>query len=409
MDFFRVQTTQQVKETLKGLTPLGGEGVVLENASGRVLAEDVICSDAFPPFDRSAMDGYALRAKDTFGASEGSPALLEVCGEVKMGEKPAIGVGPAGAVRISTGGMLPEGADAVVMVEYTQVIDERTIEVFRAVAPGENVIQQGEDIKEGERILEKGHRLRPQDLGALASLGRGMVRVYRRPRVGIISSGDEVVPIDSVPQGGEIRDTNRYTLWALTLEAGGEPFHFGIAKDELRDLQGKLEEGLAKSDVVVISGGSSVGTRDLTIEAIGSLAQAEILLHGVALSPGKPTILAKVGEKVIWGLPGHPVSAMVIFITLVAPSLWRMGGRKDWDTPYPWTLRAKASRNIPSAQGREDYVRVKFALEGDELVAVPIFGKSGSISTMVKGDGLLRVEMDSEGVEEGEEVEVWPF
>lgn len=409
MDFFQVQTTQQVKEILKGLTPLGVENAVLEDAAGRVLAEDIISSEDFPPFNRSVMDGYALRAEDTFGASEGGPAPLEVWGEVRMGERPSIAVRPGAAVKIGTGGMLPEGADAVAMVEHTQLIDERTIEIFRAVAPGENVIQKGEDLKNGEKILEKGHRLRAQDLGALATLGKGMVRVYRRPRVGIISSGDEVIPIDSVPHGGEVRDTNRYTLWALTLEAGGEPFHLGIAKDELGDLQRKLEEALYKGDMVAISGGSSVGTRDLTIEAVGSLPQAEVLLHGVAVSPGKPTILARAGEKVIWGLPGHPVSAMVIFMTLVAPSLWRMGGRKDWDAPQSWLLRAKASRNIPSAQGREDYVRVKLDLEGGALVAIPIFGKSGSISTMVRGDGLIRIDMESEGIQEGEEVEVWPF
>jgi molybdopterin molybdotransferase len=409
MDFFRVQTLQQVKEMLKELPPLGKENIVLENSLRRILSEDIISPEDLPPFNRTTMDGYALRAKDTFGASEGSPALLEVQGEIKMGERPSFGIKRGGAVKISTGGMLPEKADAVVMIEHTQVIDETTIEVFRAVAPGENVIQRGEDLKQGEKILEEGHRLRAQDLGALAALGKAMVKVYRRPRVGIISSGNEVVPIDSVPQEGEIRDINRYTLWALSIEAGAEPFSLGVARDELEDLQQKLEEGLRKGDVVLISGGSSVGTRDLTIDAISSLPQAEILLHGVAVSPGKPTILAKVNEKTIWGLPGHPVSAMVIFMTLVTPSLWRMCGCTNWDTPHPWTLKAKVSRNIHSAQGREDYVRVKLSLEAGKLIATPVFGKSGSISTMVKGDGLLRIEMESEGIQEGEEVDVWPF
>ena len=409
MDFFRVQTTHQVKEMLKEFPPLGKEDVVLENSLGRILAEDIISPEDLPSFNRATMDGYALRAKDTFGASEGSPALLEVQGEINMGERPSNEIQRGGGVKISTGGMLPEKADAVVMVEHTQVIDETTIEVFRAVAPGENVIQRGEDLKQGERILEKGQRLRAQDLGALAALGMGMVNVYRRPRVGIISSGNEVVPIDSVPHEGEIRDINRYTLWALSIESGCEPFHLGVARDELEDLQKKLEQGLCKGDVVLISGGSSVGTRDLTIEALNSLPQAEILLHGVAVSPGKPTILAKVNEKTIWGLPGHPVSAMVIFMTLVTPSLWRLGGCTNWDSPHPWTLKTKVSRNIHSAQGREDYVRVKLNLEAGKLIATPVFGKSGSISTMVKGDGLLRIEMESEGIQEGEEVDVWPF
>jgi molybdopterin molybdotransferase len=409
MDFFRVQTTQQVKDIIKGIKTLDAEEVALQDAGGRVMAEDCISPHAFPPFNRSAMDGYAVQAKDTFGASEGNPAPLEVWGEVQMGERPACAIKPGGAIKIATGGMLPQGADAVVMVEHTQVMDERTIQVLRAVAPGENVIHRGEDLKEGEQILEKGHVLRPQDLGALAALGRERIRVYRQPHVGICSSGDEIVPLDACPKAAQIRDSNRYTLWALTLEAGGVPFHLGIAKDVLEDVRTRLEAGLAQGDVVLVSGGSSVGARDLTIEAIQSLPQAEILLHGVAVSPGKPTILAKAGEKVIWGLPGHPVSTMVIFTILVAPSLRRMGGRQDWETPHQRPLNAIASRNIPSAQGREDYVRVKLQEQDGVLIATPIFGKSGSISTMVKGDGLLRIPMDAEGVEEGAEVEVWPF
>jgi len=409
MDFFRVQTTQQVVEIIRGISPLGAEEVSLEHSLGRVLAEDCVAADAFPPFDRSAMDGYAVQAQDTFGASEGNPTPLEVMGEVRMGERPSSPIQSGAAIKIATGGMLPEGADAVVMVEHTQVMDEGTIQVLRAAAPGENVIHHGEDLKEGERILEQGHRLRPQDLGALAALGQGKVRVYCQPRVGIISSGDEIVPLEAVPQAGQIRDSNRYALWALTQEAGAQPFHLGIAKDDLKDLQGRLTEGLSKGDVVLISGGSSVGTRDLTVEVIESVPGAQILLHGVAVSPGKPTILAQVGDKLIWGLPGHPVSAMVIFMILVAPALWRMGGRRDWEMPRPWALKAQASRNIPSAQGREDYVRVKLSEQDGQLIASPIFGKSGSISTMVKGDGLLRIAMDSEGVQEGEEVEVWPF
>ncbi|MBN1255466.1 MAG: molybdopterin molybdotransferase MoeA [Deltaproteobacteria bacterium] len=409
MDFFRVQTTQQVKEIIKSTKPLDEEDVALEDAAGRILAEECIVQDAFPPFDRSAMDGYAVQAQDTFGASESNPTPLEVLGEVRMGERPSSSIQPGGAIKIATGGMLPEGADAVVMVEHTQVMDEHTIQVLRGVAPGENVIHRGEDLKEGEKILEKGHLLRPQDLGALAALGKVRVRVYRRPQVGIISSGDEIVPLEAIPKDGEIRDTNRYTLWALIKEAGGIPFHLGIASDDLEDLQGRIAEGLSQGDVVLISGGSSIGTRDFTVEVIESLPGAQILLHGVAVSPGKPTILAKTGEKMIWGLPGHPVSAMVIFMILVAPALWRMGGRKNWETPRPWALKAQTSRNIPSAQGREDYVRVKLREQDGMLIATPIFGKSGSISTMVKGDGLLRIAMESEGVQEGEEVEVWPF
>jgi molybdopterin molybdotransferase len=409
VDFFRVKTVQQVKEIIRGFTPLETEGVRLEDAVGRVLASDVFVPGDLPPCDRSAMDGYALQAKDTFGASEGSPALLEVRGEVLMGEKPSVAVKPGEAVKIPTGGVLPEGADAIVMVEHTQIMDEHTIQVYRTVAPGENVMQQGEDLKAGERILEQGLLLRPQELGLLALLGSAHVTVYRQPRVGIISSGDELVPINATPTIGQLRNTNSYTATALTHQAHALPQPLGIVKDNLDELRERLAAGLQTCDVVAISGGSSVGTRDLTIQVIESIPDAEILVHGVAVSPGKPTILARAGAKIIWGLPGHQVSAMVIYTILVIPTLWKLAGRRDWEGPYGWPLRAIASRNIPSAQGREDYVRVKLSVQDGELIAAPLFGKSGSISTMIKGDGLLRIGMDSEGVQEGETVEVWPF
>jgi molybdopterin molybdotransferase len=396
VDFFRVKTVQQVKEIIRGFTPLETEGVRLEDAVGRVLASDVFVPGDLPPCDRSAMDGYALQAKDTFGASEGSPALLEVRGEVLMGEKPSVAVKPGEAVKIPTGGVLPEGADAIVMVEHTQIMDEHTIQVYRTVAPGENVMQQG--------LL-----LRPQELGLLALLGSAHVTVYRQPRVGIISSGDELVPINATPTIGQLRNTNSYTATALTHQAHALPQPLGIVKDNLDELRERLAAGLQTCDVVAISGGSSVGTRDLTIQVIESIPDAEILVHGVAVSPGKPTILARAGAKIIWGLPGHQVSAMVIYTILVIPTLWKLAGRRDWEGPYGWPLRAIASRNIPSAQGREDYVRVKLSVQDGELIAAPLFGKSGSISTMIKGDGLLRIGMDSEGVQEGETVEVWPF
>jgi molybdopterin molybdotransferase len=409
VDFFQVKTIQQVKEIIGEFVVLGTEGVRLEDALGRVLASDVICLEDMPPCDRSAMDGYALRAQDTFGASEGNPALLEVRGEIAMGEKPSLTLLPGEAAKIPTGGVLPAGADAVVMVEHTQIIDEHAIQVYRTVAPGENVMQQGEDLKAGEEVLEQGLLLRPQDLGLLALLGSAHVSVYRQPQVGIIATGDELVPVDAQPGVGQLRNSNSYTVAAITRQANAQPQLLGMVKDDLDELRKRLAAGLQTCDVVAVSGGSSIGTRDLTIEAIQSLPEAEILVHGVAVSPGKPTILARAGTKLIWGLPGHPVSAMVISLTLVIPSLWRLGGRRDWEGPYGWPLKAIASRNIPSAQGREDYVRVRLSVRDGRLIASPLFGKSGSISTMVKGDGLLRIAMNAEGIREGEEVEVWPF
>lgn len=409
MEFFRVKTTQQVKDILSAIPPVDLEQVSLDDVLGRTLAQDVVASFDFPPFARSAMDGYAVAARDSFGASETSPALFEVIGEVLMGEMPKVHTRPGQAVKIGTGGSLPAGSDAVVMIEYTQVLDQHMIEVFRAVAPGDHVIQQGEDIRKSERVLEHGHRLRAQDVGALAALGVSTITVYRRPIVAIISTGDELVPADTLPRAGQIRDTNTHTLSSLTREAEAIPLRLGITKDSLQALQRKVQTGLDHADMVVISAGSSIGARDLTVNAIASFPDSEVLLHGVAVSPGKPTILARIGSKFVWGLPGHVVSAMVIFMTLVVPSLLKMGGCKDWEKPRPWSLTAKVSRNIPSALGREDYVRVKLIREGKDLVAVPLFGKSGSISTMVKGNGLLKIEMNAEGIEAGDTVEVWPF
>jgi molybdopterin molybdotransferase len=409
VNFFKVKTVQQVREIIRGFTPLGEEGVKLEDAWGRVLATAVVVPHDFPAYDRSAMDGYALQAKDTFGASEGNPALLEVTGEVLMGKKPSLMIRPGEAAKIPTGGVLPSGADAVVMVEHTGVIDDHAIQVYRTAAPGENVMQRGEDLKKGEGILDKGHLLRPQDLGLLALLGSERVQVYRQPRVGIIATGDELVSIKATPAIGQLRDTNTYTVAALAAQANAHPLALGIVRDDLDELRERLVAGLQTCDVVAVSGGSSVGTRDLTIQAIESVPDVEILVHGVAVSPGKPTILARAGAKVIWGLPGHQVSAMVISMTLVIPSLWRLAGRRDWEGPYGRPLRAIASRNIPSAQGREDYVRVKLHQQDGLLIATPLFGKSGAISTMVRGDGLIRIPMDTEGIQEGEEVEVWPF
>jgi molybdopterin molybdotransferase len=409
MDFFSVKTTQEVKNLMEGISPLDTETVALQEALGRVLAEDIICPEDIPPFHRSAMDGFAVRAKDTFGASEGQPVLLDVAGDIAMGEVPSLILPEGTAVRIATGGMLPEDADAVVMVEHTHTLDQATVEVLRPVAPRENVIQKGEDVRKGDCILTRGTRLRPQDLGALAVLGVSAPAVFRQPRVGILSTGDELVPVEVMPQGAEIRDTNRYTLGALAGRAGALPFYLGIARDDVHDLAEKIERGLTEGDMVVLSAGSSVGTRDLTIGAIEATPEADILMHGVAVSPGKPTILAKVGRKLIWGLPGQVVSAMVIFITLVVPSLQRMSGLRDWNRLAPVTLRARVTRNIPSAQGREDYVRGILSEEDGNLTATPVFGKSGSLSTMIKSNALIRIDMYSEGVQEGEIVEVWPF
>ena len=323
-----------------------------------------------------------------------------------MGQVSDIQVKEEEAVKVATGGMVPKGADAVEMVEYTEWVDSHTLHVFKTVSPLENVIQVGEDVKTGEIVLHKGHRVRPQDIGLMAGIGKTDVHVYRRPRVGIISSGDEIVPIETTPQPGEVRDMNRYSIVSMVKETGGIPLFLGIARDRFNDLKEIIELGLKESDMVVITGGSSVGTLDLAHDVIQSFPGAEILAHGVSVRPGKPTLLAEVDGKPFLGLPGHPVSAMVIFHLFGKTILKILSGQSKEEVRYGKRLKAKASRNIPSVPGREDYVRVKLEEREGVLLAHPIFGKSGAISNMVNADGLMRIAINDEGLEEGEEAEV---
>ena len=383
------------------------EEVAIAETPGRVLAENIVSDINLPGFRRTTVDGYAIRASSGFGASEGNPAYLTVSGVIHMGESPDFSVGPGEAARISTGGMLPKGADSVVMIEHTEALDETTIEVYKSVAPGQHVIEVGEDFKEGELILSEGRKIRPQEVGLLAAFGRERVRVCKKPVISIISTGDEVVPIDKKPGVGQIRDINSYSLAALVREAGGIPLSFGIVKDDYEALLATCAKAVEQSDMVMISGGSSVGTRDFTIEVMSALPDSEIVFHGISVSPGKPTILAKVGNKAFWGLPGHVVSAMVIFTTVVRPFIDHIAGLSA-EGGSAFRLPARLSRNLASAQGRVDYVRVRLIEKEDGLWAEPVLGKSGLINTMVRADGLIEIGRDAEGLDKGEKVLVMP-
>ncbi len=403
--FFKVQTPQQLYQRINRFKPLSTETVFLEESLHRVLSEDVISPANLPEFPRSTVDGFALKAKDTYGASEKNPVLLQIVAEIQMGQISEITIKDGEAVKIATGGMVPNGADAVEMVEYTEWVDGQTIHAFKTLSPLENVIQAGEDIRAGEIVLKKGCLLRSQELGLLAAIGRTEVRVFLRPKVGIISSGDEIVPVEQTPSSGEVRDINRHTIASMVKETGGVPLFLGIAKDRFDDLREKMEWGLRESDMVVITGGSSVGTLDLVSEVIQSFSKTEILVHGLSIRPGKPTLLAEIEGKPFLGLPGHPVSAMVIFHLFGKPILKILSGISN-KTESTIRLRAKASRNIPSIAGREDYVRVKLEEKDGILWAHPIFGKSGTIFHLVQADGLMKIGIDEEGLEEGEEGEV---
>jgi molybdopterin molybdotransferase len=405
-EFFKVATLESVLKMIGTFPSVGEEIQPLNSAVGRILAQDVISDVDLPEFNRATMDGYALQARSTFGASEAMPALVHAVGSVGMGEIPTVAVGSGEAVRIATGGMVPQGADAVVMVEHTQDLDAETVEVYKSAAPLQHVMEVGEDFRRGQKVLSKGQRIRPQEMGVLAALGRTHVPVHREPVVAIVSSGDEIVPIEQKPGLSQLRDVNAYSLTGLVRMSGGRPVYLGIAKDNLEELKRLCEEGLAQADMVLISGGSSVGSRDFTLDVVRALPDSEILVHGVSVSPGKPTILARSGGRPIWGLPGQVTSAMVVFHVMVRPALERIGGLLHGSQRESHVIPATLSRNLASAQGRDDFVRITLTRRQGGYYADPVLGKSGLIHTMVKADGLIRIPRDSEGLEEGASVEV---
>lgn len=404
--FFQLKTVEEILSIVEGLDPLPEETVPLEEALGRVTAHDVTSDEDLPGFHRASMDGLAVRARDTFGATESLPALLEIVGDVVMGEVPGVSVGPGQAIRIPTGGMIPPGADAVVMIEYCHPLDDRTVEVARGVSPLENVIQPDDDVQKGPPVLLRGRRMRPQDLGILAGLGRVRVPVVRRPNIAVLSTGDEVVPVDQSPRPGQVRDINSHTLAAFCRSFGAVPRTLGLAPDRFEPLRAKVEQGLSHADSVWISGGSSVGTRDLTVQVMESFPGMEILAHGVSISPGKPTILARTGSRTVWGLPGHVASALVVAEVLLAPFLRRLSGEEVSALPGPAHVQAELARNIASAPGRDDYIRVRLRQENGRLLAEPLFGKSGLISPLVDADGLVRVDRFTEGLYQGDSVTI---
>jgi molybdopterin molybdotransferase len=407
--FFNVKTTEEVLELVQGFQALGEEIVPLDKGFCRVLSKDIISPEDLPGFPRTSVDGYAIRAKDSFGATESLPALLEIVGEVGMGQVPSMTVSGGQAVKISTGGMVPKGADAVVMVEYCHLMDQTTVEVARAISPQENVIQPDDDFKKGAPVLRKGWRLRSQDVGVLAGLGVTELPVHKKPRVAIISTGDEVIPVQEKPKPGQVRDINTYTLSAFCKEKGAEPISHGLCRDDFEQLRNMLLKGLDTADTVGISGGSSVGTRDLTLKVFESIEGTELLVHGISISPGKPTIIARKGATAVFGLPGHTASAMVVAEVFLAPFLARLGGETPFVQGAQNKISAKLSRNIESAGGRDDFIRVKLTRKNGEWIAEPIFGKSGLISTLVEADGLLRIDRNTEGLYQGQTVEVMRF
>jgi molybdopterin molybdotransferase len=431
-EFLTLLPPDEARVLLLSHLPAGtidSESLAVSASLNRTLAEDIHAPHPLPEFERSTVDGYAVRARDTFGASDSLPAYLTLVGEIPMGDAPAFEIEPGQCALIHTGGMLPPGADAVVMLEYSQNVgagsprpgrdnlapmqSQPEIEIFRAVAEGENIIRVGEDVAEGQQILPKGSLMRPAEIGGLLALGVTSVRVVRNARVGLISTGDEIIEPSQSPRPGQVRDINSYTLGALVEKNGGVAKHYGIIHDQFDLLKRAAAQALSECDVVIITAGSSASTRDMTADVIRALGESGVLVHGINTRPGKPTILGVCNGKAVIGLPGNPVSALVNGYLFVVPVIEKLLGALPKPKP---TVHARLTVNLSSQAGREDWWPVKLrespspsgrGVRGEgELQAEPIFGKSNLIFTLANADGLLRIPPDATGLSAGEIVEV---
>lgn len=406
MEFFNLISVEEAKnrivENFRDFQ-LGIEEVHILECTNRVLAEDIISDIDVPEFNRSTVDGYAIKSKDSHGASESVPSLLNIIGEVQMGQITDKVIKTGEAMYVPTGGMVPEGADGVVMIEHTEKLDEESLMVYKSISSHENIIYKGDDIKKGEVALTKGRVLTPEAVGVLAALGRTKVKVFKKPKFYIISTGDEIVDIDEELKLGKIRDINTYTLYSLILRLGGQVVGRAIVKDDYELLRTEVEKALEVSDVVLISGGSSVGTRDYTAKVINSFKGKGIFIHGMAIKPGKPTIVGEGEGKAIFGLPGHPVSSIVVFKALVEFFIKEKMGIKD----YVLKTRAVLDFNCHSAPGKKTYQMVRLREIDGILYATPNYGKSGMITLLSNSHGYIILEPHEEGAYKGEEREVY--
>lgn len=373
------------------------------DAFGRVLATDVTASTDLPPFERSLVDGWAVRAGDVAAASPEAPVRLRLSGEVRMGERAQAVASSGTAVRIPTGGMLPAGADAVVMQEHAGE-DHGNVLIRKPVQTGENVVARGADLRAGEIVLRRGRRLRPSDLGILAGEGFANVPVCLPPRVAIFATGDEVVPPGQPLGPGQVRDMNSVALAGAVREAGGIPLLLGIVRDEREAVDAALRRATAGYEMVLVSGGSSVGERDVVADAIAALGPPGVIVHGIAVRPGKPTVLAAAGPVPVIGLPGNPVSALVIFDLFARPVLDALLGADPHAGPWR-LLRAKLVAPLSTSAEREDHRRVRLETRADGVWATPLPAGSQILTSLVHADGIVVVPPGGR-YRRGDEVEV---
>lgn len=397
MKFFQVKSVSETFSLIENIIPTLEQKnkVHINEALGMVTSCDIYAKENIPNFRRSTVDGYAIIASDSFGASDSMPAFFTLTGEVLMGKAPTNTISPSEAIYVPTGAMIPDNADAVVMIEFCEDING-LLNVYKQVAPGENIISIGEDIREKEILIKKGTILRASELGALASQGITQVEVYKKPVIGYLSTGDEIVSLEEQNLHlGQVRDMNGVTIGALVKSWGCEFIYGGIVKDDKETFEKAAKEMLEKVDCLVCSGGSSVGTKDYSVEVINQLGKPGVFVHGIMIKPGKPTILSLANNKPIIGLPGHPASAMVIFELFAKAVISKLQGLpvKEKQLTY-----AYSTKKIASAAGRTDYIRVRLFEEDGKWFAEPILGKSSLISTLVKSDGLLEIDERKEGI-----------
>jgi molybdopterin molybdotransferase len=408
MEFFKTTTIEdgrnEIASRLKKYE-ISHEEVDILESRGRILYEEIISRENIPGFNRSTVDGYAVNSKDSHGASSTIPSMLSLVESVEMGNVPKKSIERGQTSYVPTGGMIPDGSDSVVMIENAEKLDEENIMIYKAVSKGQNVIFKGDDISEGETVLPKGKRITSHDIGVLATQGLSKVKVYRKLKVAIISTGDEIVDLDEPFDTGKIRDINGYVLSARVIELGAEVERKAIVKDEFELLKNEVGDAIERADIVIVSGGSSVGAKDYTYEVINSFGGEGVFIHGVAVKPGKPTIVGMAGEKIVFGLPGHPSSSILLFNIFVKEAMKNIYGTIEVEK----SAYCKMDSNFPSSSGKKTYQMVSVYEADGEMYARPVFGKSGMITLLSKADGYIEIEPHEEGIYSGEKRKVIYF
>jgi len=405
MKMLKVDTIEQVYGKMDNYfqdLKLNIELINIEEAMGRTASEDIASEVNIPDFNRSTVDGYSIKASDTFGVNESIPAFLDLIGSVEMGSATDIIIKSGKAVYVPTGGMIPEGADGMIMIEYIEEMDDHTIAAYSPIAPGENIIKIGDDVLKGEKLISKGKVVRPQDIGTLAAAGVRQIKVFEKPKIAVISTGDEIVDPFGTKKLGQVRDINTYTLSAMAEELGAKVTVKQVIRDEYELLEKAVEAALVDNHIVLVSGGSSVGNKDVTAKVIAAMGEPGVFVHGIAIKPGKPTIVGKAKGKALFGLPGHPVSALIVFKVLIEHLIEKLMSREN----QKLHLIAECASNVHSSPGKETFQMVELESTPDGYLAVPLHGKSGAISLVSRSRGFIRISNNKEGLSKGEIVKV---